>query len=476
MDEKKRLLKNTGIIAIGNMSTKLVSFFLLPLYTSLMSKGEYGTVDYIVSISIFLVPCISLLMDESMFRFLIDCKTDKERSRIISMSLIIVLVGCLVFFTVAVPILLLLKYQYALFVVLYVVTSVLSTMISALLRGIGRTDKYALYNFMVSSSTIVMNVIFIAVLHLNVKGMLMSTIIAHIIMPFIYIISLKLWRFIDFKNVSKDLAKEMIRYSCPLIPNKLSWTIINLSDRIIIKNMIGVDYSGLYAVAYKFPNLMDTVYGFFYQSWKESSARIMYDEDGKETFYNTTYYYLKNFLFAITIGMIAFMPLAFAIFVKSEFKEAIVYVPILLIGTYFANISGFYGGIFTANKNTKIMGSSTVYAAVINLVVNLILIKPIGLYAAAISTFAANFLVYLYRKAKVKQYVTLQEDSKASASAIVILAIVLTLFYMNNLTTISIGCVVSTAYAVFINRKLLVKLTGKMKKVQLRKRSENNDN
>ena len=122
------------------------------------------------------------------------------------------------------------------------------------------------------------------------------------------------------------------------------------------------------------------------------------------------------------------------------------------------------------------MGSSTVYAAVINLVVNLILIKPIGLYAAAISTIAANFLVYLYRKAKVKQYVTLQEDGKASASAIVILAIVLTLFYMNNLTTISIGCVVATAYAVFINRKLLVKLTGKMKKVQLRKRSENNDN
>lgn len=476
MDEKKRLLKNTGIIAIGNMSTKLVSFFLLPLYTSLMSKGEYGTVDYIVSISVFLVPCISLLMDESMFRFLIDCKNDKERSKVISMSLIIILVGCLVFFAVAVPVLMLLKYPYALFVVLYVVTSVLSTMISALLRGIGRTDKYALYNFLVSSSTIVMNVVFIAVLHLNVKGMLMSTIIAHIIMPVIYIISLKLWRFIEFKNVNKELAKDMIRYSFPLIPNKLSWTIINLSDRIIIKNMIGVDYSGLYAVAYKFPNLMDTVYGFFYQSWKESSARIMYDEDGKAAFYNTTYRYLKNLLFAITVGMIAFMPLAFAIFVKSEFKEAIVYVPILLIGTYFANISGFYGGIFTANKNTKIMGSSTIYAAVINLVVNFILIKPLGLYAAAISTFVANFLVYLYRKAKVKQYVTLQEDHKESAAAIVILAAILVLFYMNNFATTGIGCVGAIVYAVFINRKLLIKFSGRLIKSTVRKRSEKNDN
>ena len=45
MDEQRRLIKNTGIIALGNMSTKLVSFFLLPLYTSILSTAEYGTID-----------------------------------------------------------------------------------------------------------------------------------------------------------------------------------------------------------------------------------------------------------------------------------------------------------------------------------------------------------------------------------------------------------------------------------------------
>ena len=464
MNEKKRLIKNTGIIAIGNMSTKLVSFFLLPLYTSLMSKAEYGTVDYIVSISVFLVPSISLLMDESMFRFLIDCKTDKERSRIISMSITIILAGCSLFFAVAVPVLMLIRYEYTFFIVAYVITSVLSTMVSALLRGIGRTDKYALYNFLVSFSTISMNVIFIAGFHLNIEGMLMSTIISHILMPVIYILSLKLWKFVDFKSIDKSLAKEMIKYSLPLIPNKLSWTIINLSDRIIIKNMIGADFSGLYAVAYKFPNLMDTIYGFFYQSWKESSARVMHDDDGKQEFYNTTYGYLKNFMFAVTSGMIAFMPLAFRIFVKAEFKEAIIYVPILLIGTYFANISGFYGGIFTANKNTKIMGTSTVYAAVINLAVNLSLIHLIGLYAAAVSTFLANFIVYLYRKAKVKQYVELKENRLLSLSAIAVLAALLVLFYMDNLAATTAGCVIAVVYAVLTNKNLIFKVLNMLMK------------
>lgn len=84
MNEKKRLIKNTGIIAIGNISTKLVSFFLLPLYTTLLSASEYGVFDYILSIATFCVPFVSVLMDESIFRFLIDCKKQEEKEKVIS--------------------------------------------------------------------------------------------------------------------------------------------------------------------------------------------------------------------------------------------------------------------------------------------------------------------------------------------------------------------------------------------------------
>ena len=62
MGETRRLIKNTGIIAVGGMATKLVSFLLLPLYTSVLSTGDYGTVDYINTIALFCVPAVSLLM------------------------------------------------------------------------------------------------------------------------------------------------------------------------------------------------------------------------------------------------------------------------------------------------------------------------------------------------------------------------------------------------------------------------------
>lgn len=201
---------------------------------------------------------------------------------------------------------------------------------------------------------------------------------------------------------------------------------------------------------------MDTIYGFFYQSWKESSARIIGSgEDSRDKFYNSVYYYLKNFMYAIVLVMMAFMPLAFRLLINSNYYEALFYVPILLIGTYFSNVSGFYGGIFTAYKDTKIMGTTTLVAAVINLAVNLTLISFIGIYAAAISTLIANFVIYIYRKSKVKKYIVLWETPKKSVLAILITVIILILFYSENIFCTIIACILALIYAWTTNQKII---------------------
>lgn len=463
MNEHKRLIKNTGIIAIGNISTKLVSFLLLPLYTAILSASEYGIVDYIISISTFCAPAISLLMEESMFRFLIDCKNDEDKSKVISIALMYILSGGVVFSLITFPILRIVKYQYSQYLLLYILSVVVSSMISALLRGIGRTDKYAIYHFLMTTCQLVLNVLFIAIFFWGVKGMLLASILAHLIFPIIYIVRLRLWKYISFNKLDKELAKEMIRYSIPLIPNKLSWTIINLSDRIIIMNVIGSEASGLYAVSYKFPNLMDTVYGFFYQSWKESSARVV-KQEGQNAFYNQVYGYLKSFMYSIVLGMTAFMPLVFHFMVDSSYNEAILYVPILLLGTYFANISGFYGGIFTAHKETKIMGTTTIIAAILNLLINLILIWRIGLYAAAISTLLANMIVYWYRRIKVHKYVTLKENRIKTVISWIATLVIFGLFYSQNIFLQTIGSLCAVMYAIWDNYELLLMIFQRVKR------------
>lgn len=340
-------------------------------------------------------------------------------------------------------------------------------MLSALLRGIGRTDKYAVFNFLISLAQILFNVLFIAVFYWGVKGMLLASIVAHFIVPSYYVIKMKLWKYIEFSGLSMKKAKEMVKYSIPLIPNKISWSIINLSDRIIIMNTIGSNASGLYAVSYKFPNLMDTIYGFFYQSWKESSARVAND-DSKDAFYNMVYTYLKSIMYSVSILMISFMPLAYYLLINKSYNQAMLYVPILLLGTYFSNVSGFYGGIFTASKDTKIMGTTTIVAAILNLLINILLIYRLGLYAAAISTLVANLVVCIYRKIKVRKYVELEEDYNKTLLAIVVTIIVCSLFYSMKFELQLIGCIVAICYALFSNRKIIMMIFERMKKLQLR--------
>ena len=83
MGRQKELIFNTLIIGIGKFSTQVVSVFLLPMYTSILSTSEYGTYDLLYTIAMFLIPIITLLMEESMFRFLIDSKDSEESSKII---------------------------------------------------------------------------------------------------------------------------------------------------------------------------------------------------------------------------------------------------------------------------------------------------------------------------------------------------------------------------------------------------------
>ena len=275
---------------------------------------------------------------------------------------------------------------------------------------------------------------------------------------------------LDIKILLK--AKEMILYSLPLIPNKVSWTIINLSDRIILMNVLGSDATGLYAVSYKFPNLMDTVYGFFYQSWKESSARAL-KEENQDDFYNSVYENLKNFMFSLVLGMTAFMPLVFFILINKNYYAALPYIPVLLLATYFSNMSGFYGGIFTAYKDTKIMGTTTVAAAIINLSVNLLMIRKFGIYAAAVSTLVANFVVYVYRKIKVRKYIKLKENWKKSIFAVIFTVVEFAFFYTMNKMLWMAGCAMAVFYAFFLNRSMMLFVIKKMKTKILGAKNEN---
>lgn len=429
MGEAKRLIRNTGVIAVGGMATKLVQFLLLPLYTSVLSTEEYGTVDYVNTIALFLVPAVSVLMDEALFRFLIDCETDADRRRAVTCSCAAMGAGCAAFAAVALVVWLVARPGSLAWVVALVVAQALLQMTGAVLRGFGKTPSYALMSFVASAATIALNVVFIAVLRWGVEGMLSATVIAQGGTALSFLVRERIWRYVDPGAFDASYAASLVRYAVPLIPNKVSWTIMNMVDRLIIMNVMGASAAGVYAVSYKFPNVMDTVYGFFYQSWKESSARALGAEGDEVAFYNSVYRVLRRFMASVMLLMTALMPLAYGLLVEGDYGEGMLYVPVLLLATYYSNISGFYGGIFTAHRDTRIMGTTTVVSALLCLALCLLLIPAIGLWGASSATLAATFTVNEYRLAKVRRHAELDRDCRGRLAAALALLVVFALYY-----------------------------------------------
>ncbi|MGN1327865.1 MAG: lipopolysaccharide biosynthesis protein [Clostridia bacterium] len=453
MNQKKQLLMNTIIIAIGKLSTQIISFLLLPLYTSKLSPDEYGTYDFLVTLSTFALPMITLMMEESMFRFLIDAEDLKSKKKIITATISYTLLGTVVFSIIAAIIMGIIQYQYALVFILFVISNILIGLSNALSRGTGKIKLYSLSNFILGVSTIILNILFIVTFKLGVNGLLWSNTIANTLTALFIFAKLHLNQFISRKDLSKKTLKDMIKYSAPLVPNNLSWVIISLSDRLMLTQMVGADANGIYSIANKFPNIVYTCYGFFSTAWKESAAKIL-KEDNKSEYYDSIYKDIKFFLKAIVLGLIAIMPFAFPILVDSSYNDAYKYIPILVISIYYTNMSNFYGGIFAAYKNTKIMGSTTVFAAIVNVVINVIFIPKYGIYAATFSTLISNIIAYGYRRYKLRDYIELKE--KFNYVFWILLPITLVIYYINNMALNIVIFIIVLAYCIITNKRFIM--------------------
>ena len=450
MKQEKELIKNTFIIAMGKFSTQIVSFLLVSLYTAKLTTQEYGSYDLIVTIITFITPFITLTLEESMFRFLIDAKNKREEKSIITQTVLTILtmlsIACLLIFFI----IKLFSINTTKFFIPYVIAVVLMAMMNALVRGLGKIKLYSLSNFILSILTIVLNIVLILGTNLKVDGLLLSVIIANLVMVVFLSVRLHLRRYINPKLVNKKLMKDMLSYSIPLIPHSLSWTIINLSDRVIVTSFLGAASNGIYAISNKFPTIINTVYNYFAIAWKESAAKALHDDESTK-YYNKIYISLRNIVYSATVVVIACIPFVFNILINKNYSEAYLYIPILVFSVYFSNMASFYGGIFSAYKQTKIIGSTTLVAAVINLAINLIFIKLFGIYAAAISTLISSVFLYVYRKKKIYELVNLKHSKDLNIT--ILTTIVVFLAYYSGSIFFKLGALLfAIGYAVIMNK------------------------
>lgn len=457
MDKNRELAKNTIIITIGKICTQFASFLLLPFYTALLTTEQYGAVDLVTTYVQLLLPVVFFQIDQAVFRFLIDKRGNKDDEGTLISSLFVFVIGqCLVFSLIYFIVNLLFTIPYSWLFFANVIASISSSCTLQIARGLGDNTCYALGSFISGFFNILLNVVFIAALGMRADGMMLAMAVGNILCVLFIATRKKLYGYIRISNYSTDAIKEMTRYSIPLIPNALSWWVVNASDRSIVLMFLGASANGILAASHKFSTIITTFYGIFNISWTESAALHLKESDGDEFFSNTVDTMYRLFV-SCCIGIIAFMPFLFPIMINQAYSDAYVQIPIYMYAAVFNIVAGLYSVVYIANKRTGEIAKTSVMAGVINIVIDYVLIRWIGLYAASISSAIAYAAMAIYRHIDVKKYVRLRSNNVSIISSIAVTIIVSIAYYTESKFFQVIGAIISVAYAILINWKLIKK-------------------
>ena len=455
MNKKKQLAKNTIIIFFGKVCTQLISFFLLPLYTAYLATSEYGLVDLIQTYVTLLVPIITLELEMSIFRYLIDVRGDnKNTKKLISNNFYVLLISLSIFSFLYIIFTSFVMLPFRWVILIDIIVCVLSGNFLQITRGYGKTVDYSISCILTGLTTVISNIILICHFHMGALGMIISMALANFICSLYLFLKLKLYKDIDFKLVDSKLLKEMYKYSLPLIPNGISWWIVNVSDRSIISVVLGASFNGLYAISNKFPTIISSLTGVFNLSWSESAALHINSDDRDEFFSDITNTVIKLFT-SLGVGMIACLPFVFPILIDSKYNDAYNYIPFLVLGAVFNVAICLYSQIYLAKKMSKQVATTAIIGAIINIVINVVFIKRIGLYAAAISTAISYFVMMLYRHIDLKKYINIKIETGLILKTLVIFTFSIVLYYYNNLFLNVINLLVVCIYAFLLNKKFL---------------------
>lgn len=384
------------MLTLGNIGSKLITFFLVPLYTAALTTEQYGTTDLIFTLYNLLIPVVTILIYLGLMRFSLE--EDADHRQLFSSSLYVTLFGLLIllicrpafiWYDAIAP--------YFWFFIAYCFTNSMNTVLLYFARGIDHVKDYAIATIINTSCVVAFNIFFLLYLHLGVHGYLLAYTLSHLVASLYLIIRLKVWEYIlPPTSIDRSLIIKLAIFCIPLIPNTISWWVSNQSDKFVLILFDGLALSGIYAIAYKIPSILSVVSNIFINAWQISSVDE-FGSDNSKKFYSDIYEKYISVQLMMTSAVILFCRLAAKILFKNEFFEAWHYIPLLTLAVMVHAMGTFFGSVYTAAKKTKGVGISTLAAAAINVSLNFILIPRFHAYGAAFATLVSYVVIVIVR-------------------------------------------------------------------------------
>lgn len=469
----KYLIKNVGLMTISNFSSKILSFLLVPLYTSVLSTSEYGTYDFYITTIFLLTPLLSSNILEAVVRYSLDDNNDAKDIFSIGLKYCIRAdVLCLIFIFINQKFEIVSNLtRYPVYFMLYFGSSLFSDLMNQFARGMERLVDVSIAGIINSVGVVVLNLYFLLYLKIGLEGYFLTYIITFSGTAIFLAIRLNVWRYIKIGGSNSRVEKEMVSYSRPLIMQNIGSWINNLSDRYIVTWLCGTAANGIYSVSYKIPSILTVFQTIFNQAWTISAVKSF--KEKQDDFYTSIYKAYNLGFVLICSGLLIFDKFIAKILFAQEFYTAWKYAPFLIISVVFSSMASLLGGIFVAAKRSDKMAQTTTAGAAVNTVLNIVFVRLWGPIGAAIATLISYILVWATRVGALPELVDLKINLKRDIAVYLLLicqAIVLLsvsnnfVLYFGEISLLLIIIYLMNADIKYYIKRLVPKIIQTMKK------------
>lgn len=404
------LIKRTAFLTVGRFVSKLMVFFMVRLYTAYLTPAEYSTADLIVDMANLLIPLASLGVSEGIFRNAAGQAKDKEA--FLTAGLYVLGAGSLLFVYLS-PLLRLIPLfsSTAWLIVLYVLLSNLHSVVSQYLFATGRIGLFAGQGILNTALIIGLNLLFLPGLGLGVTGYVASTFIADGLTTVFLVLYTKLWRSVrrmSWREVWETI-RPMLRFCLPLVPATLCWWVTSVSDRYMIYYMRSAAENGLYTAAYKIPTILTYAVSIFSIAWKGSISAETDDPALWRRHYARSWHAYAALAFVGGGCLILATRLFAGLLYAEAYRSAWVYVPVLTVATVICGLDTFLDSVYFTARNTKWSMISALTGAVLNILLNALLIPEMGAIGASLATLVSYLCVLILRLVTVKRLIDFEQ-------------------------------------------------------------------
>jgi O-antigen/teichoic acid export membrane protein len=397
------LARHTGIYGIGTIVGGIARVALVPIIARYVPTEEYGKASVVLIFITFMAIVSELGLSSSLIKFVNEADSEGEKRRVVSTVVLASLtlsipiaVGCLLLVD-RLALVLLGSIQYSGLVMVGIVGGFGNAILYVGLsfeRALARSTRYVVYTLLKGALALSLSIILVVVLRRGAVGLLVGNAVPPLVIGGAIYGRLIATHAVSF---SRRIFKAIFDFGSPLVPMNLAMWVLAYSDIYLLRRLAGsgaLAEVGLYQYGHEICLVLVLPITAFNLAWPQFIFSNHYKPGAGEMF-SRVHLYLSFFLVGMGFLISVFAEGIIRLVGSSDYAGSAGVIPYLACSLVFYGFSiAFASGLYIKGR-TRILASVVGGAALLNIVLNILLIPPMGKRGAALATLTANFVMAL---------------------------------------------------------------------------------